>query len=1078
MMLIRHTVRLMVLALCVIHPTLACAQLLPTHLRCEYAVNPLGIETAQPRFSWLLESANPKARGQHQTAYRIEVASSPTLLASGRADLWRSGTVVSDKQNGIPYSGRQLASRQRCWWRLRVWDKRGRVSGWSGPAWWEMGLLKPEDWRAKWIGNSHGNQPLVLPFTGNSWVWLPDVDAARSAPVGQAAFRREFELPADRISSAILYLAVDNSCSVFVNGKPVGSAAGWQTTTALNIATHLRRGRNVLAILVENTGEAPNPAGLIGSLDIRFENNQRVLLRIGQDWSVSDKPEPGWQQPGFDDMSWRSAHTILEVGPGPWGTPAQPKGPEPAAPYLRHGFISSKQVKRARAYVCGLGYYELYLNGRKVGDRVMEPAQTDYEQRAFYTTYEVTTYLRSGFNAVGLLLGNGWYHQERVWGGMSYGLPRAICQLEIGYADGTRQTVCSDGGWRATPGPVTENNIYAGETYDARREVEDWCAPVCDDRGWNSAEVMTSPTRRLMSSTLPPVHRIQALRPISIRQFAAGACIVDFGQNFAGWVRLKVRGRTGAEIRMRFAEAVDAKGDLETASTGVFATGVEQTDRYICRGGEDEVWEPRFTYHGFRYVEVTGFPGEPKPENLTGIVVHTDVEPVGTFTCSDPMLNRIHQAALWTERSNLHGHPTDCPARERCGWLGDAQITAEMTCYNWDMARFWPKYVGDILTSWRGERPGDVAPGKRGNEPNGHVDWGLAVVFIPWYQYLYFGDERHLREMYPYMARFVRSVAKTAKEGIVENGYGDWCPPGSVEPVETPPALTTTAWFYHAARVMAQTAEVVGSTQDEHDFSDLANLTYTAFVRRFFDRKTGSYGSQTANAMAIALRLDPFQDKGRVVWALHNDIMERHGGHHATGIFGLRFLFDALCSNYQSKDAWTILHQTTYPGFGELFGRGATTLWECWGEAELDKKWGARSLNHPMQGGFDAWFYQGLGGIRPHTGEPGFRAFLLEPQFLEELSWVNAEYRSVRGLIISRWRRVGDRIDWEVRVPPNSRAFLWARYGKWRNDDVTEDGRPLRSVPGVSFEEAPDRETAVILGSGTYHLRLQRRPTP
>jgi alpha-L-rhamnosidase len=1042
-------------------PINARAQLNPTRLRTEYAVRPLGIESTRPRFSWILEPPDSRARVKRQTAYRVQVASTPERLSAGKLDLWDSGVVKSDRQFGVEYAGKTLRSRMRCWWRLKVWDEKGVASAWSRPEWWEMGLLRPEDWKAKWIGAPPPPEPKESPLAESKWVWVlqADVNPAAAAPVGSATFLQTIEVGTNQLRRAEAFVVVDNTCKLYVNGREAGGAAGWQTVTRLGIAHLLRRGLNHLAIVAENGGSDPNPAGIAVKIEVELASGKTITLNLDESWLAAEGDHvasPDSNSIPLDQHKWRKPNAFAPVGALPWGKPKPPKPAEPA-PLLLTSFEVSKRVRRARAYVCGLGYHELYINNRKVGDRVLEPAQTDYDRRVLYTTYDVTGCLNREMNTVGVWLGNGWFNQDRVWGGLSYGRPRAVCQIEVTYSDGSKQIVGSDRSWTCARSPVLENNIYAGETFDSRL------------RGVGPVDLVAAPRGRLVSLTLPPIRRTRQIRPIRITPQSSGRAIYDFGQNFAGWARLNVRAPAGTQIRMRFAEALDAKGDLDTASTGVFATGVEQVDRYICSGRGEETWEPRFTYHGFRYVEVTGLPVA-KPENLTGIVVHTDVEPIGSFTCSDPMLNRIHKAALWTERSNLHGIPTDCPARERCGWLGDAQITAEMTHYNWDMSTFWPKYVGDILTSWRGDRPGDVAPGKRGTEPNGHVDWGMAIVFVPYYQYLYTGDERCLREAYPHIVRFVRSVAAMAKDGIIEsgNGYGDRFPPGSVEPVETSPALTTTAWLYVAARLASGAAARYGSPNDEIEFGNLSLKTLQAFQRRFYDVRTGSFGSQTTNAMALQLELTalmPRDQVERVAQSLRREV-KKHGDHLATGIFGSRYLYDALCSTGNSAAAWKILHQTIYPSHGDLFKKGATTLWECWGEEELDKKWGARSLNHPMQGGFDAWFYQGLAGIRPSPYGPGFRRFLIQPQLMEALQSACASYRSVSGEIRSSWRRTKSGITFDIRIPPNTTATVTLPAA----NSLTESGRTLTRAKGISEIKKTPANVTMIVASGVYHF--------
>ncbi len=443
----------------------------------------------------------------------------------------------------------------------------------------------------------------------------------------------------------------------------------------------------------------------------------------------------------------------------------------------------------------------MYINGQRVSDRVLDPAQTDYETRCLYVGHDVTHLLIPGINCIGVMLGNGFYTQDRVWGGMAYGRPKVILQLHLDDAP----PIVSDASWQTVAGPVVEDNVYAGETYDARKEIPDWNRGSGDDSHWKAAHETAPPTKALEPHLMPPIRRTRTVVPVKISK-VGDVHIVDMGENFAGQTRLSLAGAPQTPIRLRSAEELHPDGTLDTASTGVFATNVEQIDTYIPKGAPSETWEQRFTYHGFRYVEISGLKPEPTKQTLQGLAVHTDLDPIGTFECSDPTLNRIYTTAIRTLTSNLHSIPTDCPAREKCGWLGDAHIASEFALCAFDATPLYDKYLHDIETSWRGDLPGDVAPGKRCSNPGGNLDWGLALIFLPWHAYLYRGDETILRDHYDAMRRFFLTAMEPAKDDILSHGYGDWCPPGSVEPTATPPALTTTALFAHAARYMTQIA--------------------------------------------------------------------------------------------------------------------------------------------------------------------------------------------------------------------------------------------------------------------------------
>ncbi len=799
-----------------------------------------------------------------------------------------------------------------------------------------------------------------------------------------------------------------------------------------------------------------------------------------------------WKMGLLKDTDWK----------GSWITIGKRQN-EDAALMLRREFITKKPVKQAFVYVCGLGYYELYINGGKIGDNVLDPAQTDYEQLAFYVPYNVTDQLSKGRNAIGVILGDGWYNQNKVWnspgvhkikGGTSYGKPKVLLQLEITYTDGSTETVVTDGKWKAATGPILANNVYAGETYDARLEHPGWAAIDFDDGGWNNA-VLTDPAGgKLVSQMLPAIKQIKTIKPVGIINPKPGVYVYDMGQNFDGWVKLKVEARPGTAIKLRFAEVLAPDGSIDPASTGPDATGVVQTDIYICKSGGTEVWQPRFTYHGFRYVEMTGFEGKPGLDNLEGVVVHTAVEQTGHFQCSDEMLNRIHQAALWTELNSLYGVPTDGSARERCGWLGDAHVSAEMSIYNFDTALLWTKYIEDIKTAASGQYettrygtgfhtryigtkkagiPTMIAPGRRGRA-EASPDWGTAIVQLPWYLYLYYGDESILRQYYGGMKQWADHLHQLAENGIVAQGLGDWCPPGGNSKMQCPIPLTSTAYYYFDVKILADTARILGKTDDAAHYRKLAAEIRTAFINKFLDKEQATYGCQTADAFALYLGLVPEGKAPDIANSLVRDVVEKHDGHLSTGIHGLRHLYWALSHYGHSDVAYQVLTQTTFPSFAEMFARGATTLWETMVPSASDGRLPGGSHNHPMQGGFDAWFYSGVAGINPTSESPGFKHIVLYPNLIKQLQWAGASYRSMYGLIESKWRNEEDTFQWRITIPPNTTATVYVPAAGV--EAITEGGRPAKKAKGIRFLRVEHNRAVFAVGSGKYRFvsKIQR----
>jgi len=737
---------------------------------------------------------------------------------------------------------------------------------------------------------------------------------------------------------------------------------------------------------------------------------------------AGDYTPPSFWETGCPDAdSW---------SPARWVAPDYSRWAPPwPAPYLRREFTLASPPVRARAYVSGLGYHEFYVNGSRCGDAVLEPAQTDYDLTAFYVAHDITAQLRHGANVLGFVLGEGWFHQQVVWPGSwePYGQPGAIAKVVIECADGSEQLIVTDRQWQATDGPIRANNVYAGETYDARHELPGWSEPGAPVGDWQPVNDVPPLTPKLRAQMIPPIRRTATLPTVTHREVTPRTWVYDFGQNFAGWTQLRVTAPRDTEICLRFSEDVFGDGSINPLSTGVVHTGVVQTDRYVCHGLGEEIWEPRFTYHGFRYVEVTGLTGQLPLDLLTGIVVHSDLPSAGSFACSDALLNRLHETARWTLRSNLHGVPTDCPARERCGWLGDAHTITDVTLANFDSANFWLKYHRDIINTRgrSGDRsdprvPANIAPGQR-HCGQANPDWAVALVLIPWHVHLYSGAVEPLRETYPAMRDFLDYLEELAPNHVIESGYGDWCPPGSVEPVECAPALSSTALYYRVLGIMAKIAATLGHLDDAIRYQRLADQVRAAFLARFFDAINHTFGCQTADTLALAHGLVPSEKRSHVAASLARHITAGHRGHFHAGIHGLRHLFDVLCQHGHADVAWQAIQIEGFPGFRHHFGLGATTFWEMFYDPRMHQLHD-RSLNHPMQAAFAAWLLQGIGGIRPNAEAPGFRRFTLEPHLWQQLAWAEATHASTRGPIRSHWESTTEQFHWSISVPANTTA--------------------------------------------------------
>ena len=874
------------------------AEILPSGLKCEYRINPIGIENNSPMLSWILQSDK---RNQQQSAYQILVSTSIEKLNRNTGDLWNSRKVLTDRSVHLSYQGKSMKSGERCYWKVRVWDGDNNKSAWSEPAYWEMGLLDPKDWKANWIGFDYG----------------------AAAPL----FRKEFEL--------------------------------------------------------------------------------------------------------------------------------------------------RKEIKEARAYISGLGYYELSINGLKIGDHVLDPGQTDYEQRSFYVVYDVTNDVRTGANAIGVVLGNGWYNQAVVntekygWKDVGYGQPRLIFQLHVTYQDGSESIVLSDSSWKGLPGPIISNNVYAGEQYDARLDPEGWDFPGFDDKLWDRVKILDGPGGKLVCQDVPPIKKMRTIRPLKIINPKPGVYVYDMGQNFAGWTRLRVTGNKGLEIQLRFAEWLNKDGTIDPGSTGVYATGVVQTDKYICKGSGEEIWEPHFTYHGFQYVEMTGFPGNPTDENLGGVVVYSSLNKAGEFFCSDSLINRLHKTTLWTEMSNLYSIPTDCPQRERCGWLGDAFLTSDMTIYNFDAPVFWAKFIRDIETSRKGGVPTNIAPRKRlgGKDP----DWGPVFIQLTWNMYLYYGDKSIINEHYEGMSFFMENMQKIAEGNIIYQGIGSLFPPGRILPLETSREFTSTILYYFCSDVMARMALITNRNADAEKYASISRQIKSAFNNKFYNTAEKTYGGQEKNILALTFGLVPDNEEKAVANNLNDDIVKLNKGHLSTGVFGSRYIYEILAKFGYGEAVQNMFNTKTFPGFGYLFSRGATTFWENWGELKFEDRIGSgadRSKNHPFHAGFDAWFFNGIAGINPDQDNPGFKHIILKPQIFGDLTFAKAQYASDYGIIKSEWQVQKGMFNWYICIPANTTASVYIPTEN--TEAIKESGDSPENTAGVKYVNTENGTAVYRIGSGEY----------
>ena len=702
----------------------------------------------------------------------------------------------------------------------------------------------------------------------------------------------------------------------------------------------------------------------------------------------------------------------------------QPRQTDPAS-YLRKNFSVARKVVKARVYVTGLGYYELFLNGRKVGNHVLDPAFTRYDKRVLYEDYDMTEELKQGVNVLAANLVDGWYnmHSLATWGFDKAAWrqpPTLLCQLEISYSDGTRETILSDDSWLSHPSPTVFTSIRQGETYDARKEVRGWANDQANLTSWVPARKVSGPIGRLRSQSLPPIRVIDELKPLKITEPKPGVYVLDFGRNIAGWVKIYLsQTQRGNKLSLKHAEKLDHNGLCDQADLEKHMRQSRfELDEYICAGRAIESWHPRFTYHGFQYVEVHGVRNKSDLENFRAQVLHTDFASAGRFTSSSELLNKVQEITLNAFVGNFHGYPTDCPHREKNGWTGDAHLAAQSGLLNYNSASSYAKWIQDILEDQdeKGQLSCIVPTAGWGRFGYNGLAWDSAFILIPWYTYVYTGEKRILERNYEGFKKYFDFVEKHKSNNWITNfGLGDWSPPHSKNSgkVNTPPVLTSTAYFFYNAVLLSKMAAILDKPDEESYYRERAAMIQDAFLQNFYKHGLVGNGSQTSYASALYHGLIPEGERSLVLAELLKAI-ERTGGHIDTGILGAKYLMRCLSEAGRSDVAYAIASKTSFPSWGYMVQQGASTLWERWD--------GLGSQNHIMFGDISAWFYEYLAGIQPDIENPGFKHFFVKPFLPHSLDSVCASHRSPYGLIESSWEQDELGVEFSVTVPANSSA--------------------------------------------------------
>lgn len=1047
--------------------------------RCEMQSNPLGIDVPTPRLSWVIQSDR---RATRQVAYHVRVASSADQLLADKADLWDSGKVMSDESLHVPYAGKALLSNQIAFWSVKVWTNHDQASEWSEPSSWTMGLLDASEWRGQWIGTGADLKRLELGPA--RWICFPAENPERQ-PVESWVFRRTIDLPAGvRVRRATLSFRGDNDARFELDGREVANGA-WSESDCTD--AFKEGARRELRVTVTNwDGPGPNPAGLIARLSVEADDGRTIEICTDRQWTVARAAQPDHVEPAQElgDADFKWWHGTSELG-------------RQTLPILRREIELEKPVRRVLLHVAGLGQYRLMVNGQPARRSILDQDWSSYEKTVFYDSYDVTSLINGEKLCLGVLLAKGNYSNvgdRRIHVGVRHRPLALRLQGTIEYADGSSDQIASDENWRWLESPYTHSAIVGGADYDARLLPDGWSTPGFDDSQWHRVSAVDWRFGKLVASRTPPLRAFEAFGPQTIEEPAPGHFVYDFVQNSAATVRLKVKGRSGQTIRLTYGEQRHGATDQKNNGKGlVNQAGIGQPNyiEYTCRGDGEETWLCDLFYSGFQYVELTGGvpAGHANPDDLpvvselTSLAVRADVEAAGRFACSDPLLERIDRMIDWAVKSNLSYVLTDCPQREKFGWLEVPHLMWPSLVAKYDLSRFGPKICRDIRDTQAPDgRIVNIAPtflvdGYHFNGVTGigyTIEWGAAGVLIPWYVYSTYGDRQCLAENYDGMKAFVDYIRSTADADLVppDGGLGDWYDYGHGGPLGpsrfTPSQLTAMAVFHDCARRVADAAEVLDKPADADAYRRLASDIAARFNAKYLDAGTAQYknfGScQTANAIAIACGIVPKELVPRLIDAIVVDL-EARDFQQTSGDVGFHYLIRALADNGRSDVLYRILKRTDVGSYGFLANNGWSALPEAW-NADTNS-----SMNHCMLGHIEEFFAQDIGGVKPIDGAVAFKSFAVRPAFAGGPASASYRFRGPYGLIQSEWTQGDGRIDLNVTVPVNAEALVFLPASDSATH-LTEGGKPLDEAPGILAVRFENGTARIRVGSGAYSFSI------
>lgn len=1025
----------------------------PVELKCEYKTNPTGIDEKHPRFSWITKC---ESYNSFQTAYRIIIASSIQRLLIREGDIWDSGKVISSDSTLIKFNGHPLHSNKTYFWQVMIWNEKEEASSWSEPVEFSTGLFEQDEWKAKWISHIYNEElkkTISFQYGIDKWIWYPlrdPVDKFKSV-----ILLKSFELEQiSDIDSANLIVTADEKFQLYLNEKLIAQSDdkifSWARPVSIEIRELLNEGGNRFRAIGLNS-YVENP-GFILRLEIKYKSGETIVINTDESWTGSIET---------NEKDLINAEVIALAGDKPWRLPQSDLSFNPAA-YFRKSFNTIKRIERAFIYCSALGLYNLQINGKQVSENRLTPGWSDFHIRVNYNAYDVTSILNlSSEHIVNIILTDGYYSGYCGWekGRGYYGkFPAVKLQLIISYDDGTDEIICTNENWVSSEGPIREADILMGEFYDSNIEskINGWDSYNYDESNFKKVIVIADINPELTSYKAESVKQRFEFKPQSITRLGDQKFIIDFGQNFAGFARLVLRNIGEQKIILRFAEMLNEDGSLYTENIRM----ARAQDTYISKGDSEEIWEPLFIYHGFRYVEVSGL-AKIDGQTILGISINSLPEQTSYFISSNSKLNKLYECILWNQKSNYLDIPTDCPQRdERFGWTGDAVSFFRTAAFNFDVSSFYHNWFENLFDAQRidGALPPFAPLADMGVGPVyfNSAGWADAGIITPYSFYEFYKDISLLEKYYEQMKIFIKSLEIQSNNLILPDyGYGDWLCIGEA----TSKSFIATAYFAYDCAVMKKTASLLGHSNDAVYYDELFQKIKQSFRKKFLNAN-GSLTQLTQTSAVLSIHFDLLDadEVEKVKSFLIKDITEKNY-HITTGFLGLSFLMSVLSSLNRNDIAWKVLTNNEFPGWFFMIDNGATTLWERWDSFHPDKGFydpTMNSFNHCSLGCVGEWIFTGIAGI--NIIDPEFKKFMIKPFIPDELIYAKSSFKTNYGVIKSEWKKDEENLIIKIQVPFNNTAIIV----------IPAKAYELSKTHSILRKE--NNSTYIEVGSGSYEI--------